>query len=383
MLAQVDAPFKEQVQTPANDALAAVEGIVQARLELTPGQQTAVVLWVAHTYVYEFFKVTPKLFVTAIRHGIGKTECMDVVEALSCNGIKRQGSTTESAISRMLGARGRVTLCLDQLDGLDHEQRRLINLLIDGFEVGAMKEMSEQTGAGKTYQPRGYIIGFPQALGKIGELPDAALTSRCITIRMQPATEERQQQLFEAQNVPLVDKLNDRKVGAAAFKVRKALWEALRPQGKEMASRWYRAPCKCDPRTATMWQPLFAVAELAGGDWPARARAAFLELRDEGESTEPQQVRFLRHVLKRLPAGVAYIKPEELLSQVSLFEGSHVSTKQQANWLRSVGAPPHDPARWPGFNNGEPCRVYVVAELHEAAKRWRVAPEPEPLREAA
>ena len=35
------------------------------------------------------------------------------------------------------------------------------------------------------------------------------------------------------------------------------------------------------------WKLLFAIADLAGGDWPKRARAAAFELRDEAQRTEP------------------------------------------------------------------------------------------------
>ena len=108
--------------------------------------------------------------------GVGKTELMEVIEALSCNGMKRQGSTTESAISRLFETHGRLTLCLDQLDGMNWENRKLINLLCDGFEVGAVKEMSEVKGS--NYTPKPFVIGFPQALGMIGDLPDQARSHR-------------------------------------------------------------------------------------------------------------------------------------------------------------------------------------------------------------
>jgi hypothetical protein len=52
-----------------------------------------------------------------------------------------------------------------------------------------------------------------------------------------------------------------------------------------------------------------------------------------------------------------------------------VSTRQQALRLRKVGAGPHEPRRWQGFNNGEPCRVYVTEELRKAGLRWRVISE--------
>ncbi|NDU79608.1 DUF3631 domain-containing protein, partial [Actinomadura sp. DSM 109109] len=41
-------------------------------------------------------------------------------------------------------------------------------------------------------------------------------------------------------------------------------------------------PTELGDRTADVWEPLFAIADLAGGDWPARARAAALKLSGRG-----------------------------------------------------------------------------------------------------
>jgi hypothetical protein len=88
---------------------------------------------------------------------------MTTVAALSYNGIKRQGSTTESAISRMFGKYGPLTLCLDQLDGMNLDNTKLINLLCDGVEVGAMKEMSEAKG--NSYEPKPFVIASRKRWG--------------------------------------------------------------------------------------------------------------------------------------------------------------------------------------------------------------------------
>jgi hypothetical protein len=40
-----------------------------------------------------------------------------------------------------------------------------------------------------------------------------------------------------------------------------------------------------------MWQPLFAVADHFGGQWPERAREAFCELVDAAEIKEKKEIR--------------------------------------------------------------------------------------------
>jgi hypothetical protein len=312
-----------------------LDRFVRSRLDLSPAQQTAVCLWIGHTYIYEYFQNTPKLFVTAIMHGVGKTQLLWTVAALSHNGIKRQGSTTESAISRMYSAYGSLTLCLDQLDGMTQQDKKLINLLCDGFEVGATKEMSVLRA--ENYQPKTFIIGFPQALGMVGDLPDPALASRCITIQMQPADPERQTELFEAQSIPLFDKKTSKPL-QIALEWRERFQNELAPQGEKLSKRRWPAPCPSQPRYIEIWQPLFAVAEHFGGEWPERARQAFCELVEAGEVKEKAEVEFLRYVLSRLPPGVVLLTPTELRTRIGpTFRRKPLSLDQQGKWLNKVG----------------------------------------------
>lgn len=48
-----------------------------------------------------------------------------------------------------------------------------------------------------------------------------------------------------------------------------------------------------EDRAADTWEPLIAVAELAGGDWPARARKAALALRAEDDTDTTVGARLL------------------------------------------------------------------------------------------
>ena len=67
------------------------------------------------------------------------------------------------------------------------------------------------------------------------------------------------------------------------------------PRGEWKSWRLIEAPCPCEPRTAAMWQPLFAIAAYFGGGWPERALDAFEELAGSNAVKEPRFLAFLRH----------------------------------------------------------------------------------------
>jgi hypothetical protein len=55
-------------------------------------------------------------------------------------------------------------------------------------------------------------------------------------------------------------------------------------------------PTELDDRAAEGWEALLAIADLAGGEWPARARRAALELSAGVEEEESRGVRLLRDI---------------------------------------------------------------------------------------
>jgi hypothetical protein len=127
-----------------------------------------------------------------------------------------------------------------------------------------------------------------------------------------------------------------------------------------------------------MWQPLFAVAEHFGGEWPARARAAFCELAHASEAAEPKELKFLRHVVEKLAElpDDAVLTPAQLLRKIGpTIAGREVSKDLQGKWLGKVGVQSRA-ERWPHTPNpngtSDPWRAYAVAEIREAARRWKV-----------
>ena len=94
------------------------------------------------------------------------------------------------------------------------------------------------------------------------------------------------------------------------------LFEALRSLASyvvdDLALARPDLPDELRDREQDVWEPLLAIADLAGGDWPARARVAAITLATGTESEESLGVRLLddcRHVL----AGIERVSTVRLI----------------------------------------------------------------------
>jgi hypothetical protein len=141
------------------------------------------------------------------------------------------------------------------------QSEELRGLLNAGHKRGACAYRCE--GEGKAV--RAFRAFAPAALAGIGSLP-ATLRDRSVLIPLVPAEEGQIAARFDPLRID-IEKTLARKL-----------------------ARWARdnfdALAACDPplppgafnRLADNWRPLLAVAQIAGGDWPARALDAFAKL---------------------------------------------------------------------------------------------------------
>src|SRR5262249_44407691 len=104
------------------------------------------------------------------------------------------------------------------------------------------------------------------ALAGLGWLPDTIL-SRSIVIRMRRRASDEQVEAFRRRKHAPVGEALRRRLAAWAATILDEAAEA-RPE----------MPAGVEDRSADMWEPLLAVADLAGGNWPELARQAATEL---------------------------------------------------------------------------------------------------------
>jgi hypothetical protein len=100
-------------------------------------------------------------------------------------------------------------------------------------------------------------------------------------------------------------------------------------------------------RTADNWHPLLAIADLAGGEWPERARQATIELSREGGDAESARVQLLadlRELFDAEASGVLFTK--EILADLSKRDdrpwsewknGKPITGRQVATLLKPLG----------------------------------------------
>lgn len=226
---------------------------------LPDGAADAMALWTAGCHVFEAFIHTPRLNLCSPEKGCGKTVILDVIASMTPRPLRTE-NITPAVLFRLVEA-NKPVLLLDEVDTYLGDADELRGLLNAGHKRGAMAYRCE----GENNEVRGFAVFAPAALAGIGALP-GTLHDRSIVIRLTRAKPGEVKAQFDSRHIGLETELC-RKLARWAADNFKAL-EACDPVLPENAFN----------RVADNWRPLFAIAEVIGGDWPRRAREAFAKL---------------------------------------------------------------------------------------------------------
>lgn len=283
---------KSKPETQGLCPLDLLDAELKGRTIMGDAERTAVALWIGHTYVFHHFKHTPRLFLTSHGPGCGKSELGRLIAHFSRGGKKYEAGATYASIRDYRrnpeDCGNRVTCVIDQLDGMgktSSDDWKLMNLFCSSTETKALTTIKEKRirKDKETFENVEIPIGYPVALGKIGDIPNDALMSRCIPIRMQKETrDERKAQMEARMKEPphLYDAFNGWFDGS---------WKV----------QYIEAPKGTDSRVEDMWQPLLNVARHAGPAWEKRARDALVELHDEDGPEMTQELRLIKLIYER------------------------------------------------------------------------------------
>lgn len=225
--------------------------------------RVAVTLWVAHTHAVDLFYSTPRLSIGSPEPGSGKSRLLEVASALVRSSLYVFGAST-AAVFRSIGQDPRPTLLFDEVDAIfgyrgrgdQYEDLRAV------LNVGHRRGATIPRCVGPAHDVAQFDVFAPVALAGLGELPET-LRSRSISIGMKPrgpgeTVEPFRMRDHEPQGHAIRDRLADA-VGALSTKL-----SALRP----------KMPPGVEDRPADVWEPLLAIAEAAGGEWPELGRGA-------------------------------------------------------------------------------------------------------------
>ncbi|MGI8711108.1 MAG: DUF3631 domain-containing protein [Acidimicrobiales bacterium] len=255
----------------------------------TPLARDAVALWALHTHAFDACEVTPYLHIGAPEKRCGKSRLKDVLRVL----VARPWSVvtpTEAVVFRKLSAE-HPTLLLDEVDAIfakDSPHEGLRAILNAGYEVG--NPVPRCVGQGHNLVD--FDVFSPKALVGIGELP-TTVSDRCIAIRMKRRARGERVGSFRRKTAATLGRPLNARLASWADRHVESLTEA-EPS----------LPAVLDDRAADCWEPLVAIADAAGGNWPSRARAAAVALSADGRlDEETVSVRLLADVREVWPEG--------------------------------------------------------------------------------
>jgi putative DNA primase/helicase len=218
------------------------------------GDAETVALWVLHAHTFDAYSISPRLAITSPEKQCGKTTLLDVIEHLAPKPLTTSNTTT-AALFRSIEA-ARPTLLIDEADtfllGKD-ELRGILNSSHRRSSAHVIRSVGED------HEPRKFSTWAPMAIAMIGRLPPT-LEDRSLTVRMRRRRHDEAVTRLRADRCPALDVLGRKAARWAADNI-----EALRNADPDV-------PASLQNRAADNWRPLIAIADAAGGDWPARAR---------------------------------------------------------------------------------------------------------------
>jgi hypothetical protein len=187
----------------------------------------------------------------------GKSRLVEVLFRTVARPLLTSG-ITPAALLRIIEMRA-PTLLLDEMDAAMKQDREMAEalrgIINSGFNrTGARFIMNVPTSGGG-YEPREFSTWAPQLLSGIGDLPDT-VRDRSIEIEMQ---RKRSDETVKRLRRHDGDDLN-------VLGQKSARW------AKDNLASLFKAmpeiPTGLNDRAADAWEPLLAIADHAGGDWP-------------------------------------------------------------------------------------------------------------------
>lgn len=221
-------------------------------------------LWYAHTWAAEHFYATPRLVLSSAEPASGKTRVLEVARHFTQAPEMTAGGSA-AALVRMVAA-GPITVLMDEVDTVfaqggagNEDVRSMLNL---GYKRSATVPKCRGDAAVGISVDRLPIFAPTALAGLAGCLPDT-ITTRAITVHMRKRRHDEHAESYR-----------ERRVEREAEPIRDALAAWISGIGEQLGEAEPEMPPGVADRPAETWEPLLAIADAAGGDWPNNGRAA-------------------------------------------------------------------------------------------------------------
>jgi hypothetical protein len=274
--------------------------------------RVAHVLWIAHTWFMDAWENTPRIAFLSPEPGSGKSRALEVSAPLVPRSVHAVNTTPAYLFRKVSDPDGLPTILYDEIDTVFGPKAK------DNEDIrGMLNAGHHRSGMAGRCVVRGRLVETEElpaycavALAGLDDLPDTIM-SRSVIVRMRRRAPSETVEPWRMRiNAPEAEEL------AADI----LAWSS----GRAHLISWPELPNEIQDRDADIWEPLIAVADLAGGAWPERARCSAVALVADKSARPPslgvmllQDLRDVFHI-----AGADKMSTDDLLEQLVEMEES-------------------------------------------------------------
>lgn len=321
------------------DILNKISESVRTYIHLSDPQAVIIAAWVAHTYATSSATATPYLHITSAVKQSGKSRLLEVLSLLSCRPWLTS-RTSAAALVRKID-QSCPTLLLDEVDaalkGPEEYTEALRGILNAGFYPDGVVSLC--VGQGSAIAVKDFKAYCAKAIAGIGSLPDT-VTDRSIPLRLERKRPGEVVARFRREKA---------KKAFAETKSQLSGWVShIAPQLKNAEPL---LPDELSDRQQDACEPLFAIADNAGGEWPKMVRDAAVKLFASSDADD-------QNIGVRLLADIRLVFDDK--------EADRIFSEDLVSALAKIETSP-----WAEWKNAKPMTVIQLARL---LKSFKVSP---------
>jgi len=337
-----------------------LKSIVSQCLICSKEAVTAITLWSALTWVIEHVHTAPLLFATSPTKRCGKTTLIRILTRLTRRTIAAS-SISPAALYRAVEL-WLPTLLIDEADAFLKDNEELRGIINSGHTRDTAYVLRT---VGDTHEPTRFNTFCCKVIAGIGRQA-GTIEDRSIMIQLQRKTPD--EKVIRLRHIdPEIFGTLRAKLARFAEDNRKAIGRA-RPV----------LPDALNDREMDNWEPLLAIAELAGADWLKEATDAALALSGADTSTQSRGVQLLADIKsvfddKKCKAILTEHLIQELCSDpekpwLTYAKGKPITAKHLAGLLKEFGV--HSGSVSDDSNSYITAKGYKKADFKNAFSRY-------------
>ncbi len=344
--------------TPVNgvDLLNELRDNFTKYLVLAEHAAPALALWALHTYSYHLGRVAAYLALLSPEKRCGKTTALSVMSEFAHRALPAS-NISPAAVFRVI-EEYTPTLLIDETDSFVGDNEELRGMLNAGYSR-ELAFVIRCVGDGKNFFPQPFNVFGPKLFAGIGKLP-GTLADRSIIVPMRRKVSSEQ-----------VTRL--RHLKGADIRQRCMRWT----NDNQAAIEDYepKLPEGLNDRACDIWQPLIALADIAGGDWPNVSRCAAVTLSEDKDDEESINIKLLSDIRDCKEEQVSdRIFTRDLLSYLNELEerpwktfsrNNELTSRQLSDRLRTFGIKSRTTRILDENRKG-----YLFSEMKEAFARY-------------